>query len=63
MTLRFYYADERKPDGSPKFQIDSDAHASLYWDLAHGERQGPWMQTFVSGVGYKSFDTIYKPLQ
>ncbi|KAF2731141.1 putative short chain type dehydrogenase [Polyplosphaeria fusca] len=59
---KFYYADERKPDGSPKYRIDGDAHAKLYWELANGETQGPWMQTFVSGEGYKQFDTIYTPL-
>jgi hypothetical protein len=59
---KFYYADERKADGSPKYRIDGDAHANLYWDLAHGKTQGPWMQTFVQGVGYKKFDTIYTPV-
>ncbi|OAA75992.1 NAD(P)-binding domain protein [Akanthomyces lecanii RCEF 1005] len=56
---KFYYADERKEDGSPKYRIDGDAHAKLYWELAHADAQGPWMQTFVTGVGYKNFDTIY----
>ncbi|OIW28753.1 hypothetical protein CONLIGDRAFT_703890 [Coniochaeta ligniaria NRRL 30616] len=60
---KFYYADERKSDGSPKYRIDGDAHANLYWELANGKAQGPWMQTFVMGVGYKSFDTVYRPLQ
>ncbi|OAR01181.1 hypothetical protein LLEC1_03857, partial [Akanthomyces lecanii] len=59
---KFYYADERKEDGSPKYRIDGDAHAKLYWELAHDNAQGPWMQTFVTGVGYKKFDTIYTPL-
>ncbi|UZP32240.1 hypothetical protein NXS19_000056 [Fusarium pseudograminearum] len=59
---KFYYADERKEDGSPKYRIDGDAHAKLYWELAHAKTQGPWMQTFVAGVGYKKFDTIYTPL-
>ncbi|KAL6897437.1 hypothetical protein GGI43DRAFT_428605 [Trichoderma evansii] len=59
---KFYYADERKPDGSPKYRIDGDAHANLYWELAHGKTQCPWMQTFVTGVGYKKFDAICAPL-
>ncbi|KAH6867338.1 hypothetical protein B0T10DRAFT_534275 [Thelonectria olida] len=59
---KFYYADERKPDGSPKYRINGDAHANLYWELAQDKTQGPWMQTFVTGVGYKKFDTIYAPL-
>ena len=58
---RFYYADERKADGAPRYCVDGDVHALLYWDLAHGETQGPWMQTFVQGVGYKKFDSLYTP--
>jgi hypothetical protein len=52
---RFYYGDERKPDGAPGFQIDGDAHGKLYLELAEGKEQGPWQQTFVTGVGYKNF--------
>ncbi|KPM45544.1 hypothetical protein AK830_g972 [Neonectria ditissima] len=59
---KFYYADERKADGSPKYRVDGDAHADLFWELANAKTQGPWMQTFVQGVGYKKFDTIYTPL-
>ncbi|KAH6646200.1 hypothetical protein BKA67DRAFT_96393 [Truncatella angustata] len=59
---KFYYADERKADGSPKYRIDGNAHADLYWELAHAEAHGPWMQTFVQGEGYKKFDTIYTPV-
>ncbi|CAJ2502983.1 Uu.00g103770.m01.CDS01 [Anthostomella pinea] len=59
---KFYYADERKPNGSPKYKVDGDAHADLYWELTQSEAQGPWMQTFVKGVGYKKFDTLYTPL-
>ncbi|PCD30279.1 hypothetical protein FGRA07_10429 [Fusarium graminearum] len=44
---KFYYADERKEDGSPKYRIDGDAHAKLYWELAHANTQRTWMQTFV----------------
>ncbi|KAF1807953.1 putative short chain type dehydrogenase [Eremomyces bilateralis CBS 781.70] len=59
---KFYYADERKADGAARYQISGDAHAELYWDLAHGKTQGPWMQTFVQGVGYKKFDSAYTSL-
>jgi hypothetical protein len=53
---RFYYADERKPDGSAAYSaIDGDAHAKHYVELAEGKTQGPWQQTFVKGVGYKAF--------
>lgn len=53
---RFYYADERKPDGNAVYNaIDGEAHAMHYVELAEGKTQGPWQQTFVKGVGYKSF--------
>ncbi|KAJ5353772.1 hypothetical protein N7541_006336 [Penicillium brevicompactum] len=52
---RFYYADERKADGSITPQIDGEAHAELYAQLAEGKSQGPWQQTFVKGSGYKKF--------
>ncbi|TVY64573.1 Enoyl-[acyl-carrier-protein] reductase [NADPH] FabL [Fusarium oxysporum f. sp. cubense] len=60
--MMFYYADERKPDGAPKYRVDGDAHADLYWELSQGKEQGPWMQTFVKGEGYKKFDTLYTPV-
>lgn len=53
---RFYYADERKPDGAPAYGgIDGPAHGVLYTELAEGASQGPWQQTFVKGVGYQKF--------
>lgn len=54
--LRFYYADQRKADGTPIYKVDGEPHAQLFWQLAEDKTQGPWMQTFVKGVGYKSFD-------
>ena len=56
---RFYYGDERKADGTAKYRVDGDAHAKLYWELAEEKTQGPWMQTFVKGEGYKKFDSQY----
>jgi hypothetical protein len=54
--VRFYYADERKADGTPAYgAIDGGAHAELYTSLARSPTQGPWLQTFVKGVGYKTF--------
>ena len=55
--FRFYYADERKADGSAAyFDIDGEAHGVYYVELAEGKSQGPWQQTFVKGgVGYKNF--------
>jgi hypothetical protein len=53
---RFYYADERQPDGSAVYSaVNGEAHAKHYVELAEGKTQGPWQQTFVKGVGYKSF--------
>lgn len=59
---RFYYVDERKEDGTPKYRVDGEAHADLFYDLAHGKSHGPWMHTFVKGVGYKNFDGEYSSL-
>ncbi|GAB7353354.1 hypothetical protein MBLNU459_g3839t1 [Dothideomycetes sp. NU459] len=54
--FKFYYADERKADGSPPYSnIDGEAHGKFYVDLAEGESQGPWQQTFVKEQGYKRF--------
>lgn len=54
--FRFYYADERKADGSPAYSaIDGEAHGKYYLQLAEGNSQGPWQQTFVKDVGYKQF--------
>ncbi|KAH6884484.1 hypothetical protein B0T10DRAFT_539882 [Thelonectria olida] len=54
--FKFYYADERKADGSPAYgAIDGPAHAEFYTHLAETAEQGPWQQTFVKGSGYKKF--------
>ncbi|KAK6067512.1 short-chain dehydrogenase [Seiridium cupressi] len=53
--FKFYYGDERKADGSAKYRVDGEAHADLYWKLAEEKKQGPWLQTFVKGMGYKNF--------
>lgn len=53
---RFYYADERKPDGEPAFMdVDGEAAGKYYLQLAEGASQGSWQQTFVKDVGYKEF--------
>lgn len=53
---RFYYADERKTDGGPAYMdISGEGHAKHYVELAEGEKQGPWQQTFVTGEGYKTW--------
>ncbi|CAL5871784.1 uncharacterized protein PFLUO_LOCUS6037 [Penicillium psychrofluorescens] len=54
--FKFYYADERKADGAPAYsQLNGDAHAKLYVELAEHKSQGPWQQTFVKDIGYKHF--------
>ncbi|KAI4262640.1 MAG: hypothetical protein L6R42_002182 [Xanthoria sp. 1 TBL-2021] len=57
--FKFYYADERKADGSAAyFSIDGEAHGKHYLQLAEGKEQGPWQQTFVKGMGYKKFPVV-----
>lgn len=52
---RYYYADERKEDGSAIYRVNGDAHADLFWKLAEEKEQGSWQQTFVKGKGYAKF--------
>ena len=53
---RFFYADERFADGSIKGQqIEGDAHADFFAQLAKGEGEVPWHATFVKGQGYVKF--------
>lgn len=57
-VFRFYYVDERKADGSAKYRVDGEAHGKHFWELAEAKSQGPWLQTFVKGMGYKIFDSL-----
>lgn len=59
-VLRFYYVDERKSDGTAKYRVDGEAHGKHFWELAEAKTQGPWLQTFVKGLGYKSFGSLYR---
>ena len=44
---RFYYADERHPDGKPVGEdVDGVGHAKMYWKLANEEKQTKWLVTF-----------------
>ncbi|TVY73124.1 hypothetical protein LSUE1_G005335 [Lachnellula suecica] len=52
---KFYYVDERKADGSARFQVSGEAHGAHMLELAHEKSQGPWLQSFVKGTGYKDF--------
>lgn len=52
----FFYADERNADGSQKgMQLDGDAHAELFAQLASGKGEVPWHAMFVKGQGYVKF--------
>ena len=54
---RFYYADERVSSGAPVFKdISGPAAAEEYVRLAEQKEQGPWLDTFVKGEGYKDFE-------
>ncbi|RDW63386.1 hypothetical protein BP6252_10931 [Coleophoma cylindrospora] len=56
LGYRFFYADERNADGSIKgMQLDGDAHADFFAQLASGEGEIPWHATFVKGQGYVKF--------
>ncbi|KAK8862343.1 short chain type dehydrogenase [Apiospora arundinis] len=54
---KFYYADQRQPDGGPTIPVDGEAHAKLYVDLAKDTEQRQWDHTFVDGQGYVEFPT------
>ncbi|KAK1246165.1 hypothetical protein MKX07_005234 [Trichoderma sp. CBMAI-0711] len=54
---KFYYADEREPNGEPAYdKLDAEAHGDYYVKLAEESFQGPWHATFVKGKGYVKFD-------
>jgi hypothetical protein len=56
LFLRFYYADQRKEDGSSVgLDVNGPAHADFYYELASKQEQGPWHETFVAGKGYVDF--------
>lgn len=56
LYYRFFYVDERKPDGNVKgAAIDGPAHAEFFVDLVEGEASAPWQATFVAGQGYVDF--------
>jgi hypothetical protein len=53
---RFYYVDERKDSGAPAYaDISGEGHGDYYAELAEHKTQGPWLQTFVTGKGYRDF--------
>lgn len=53
---RFFYADERKEDGSIKgMELDGEAHGEFFAELAKHEGNIPWDATFVKGKGFVDF--------
>ncbi|KAI1370512.1 NAD(P)-binding protein [Hypoxylon crocopeplum] len=53
---KFYYADERHEDGSfMTYDLNGDAHADAYLELASDSKQRAWDYTFVKGKGYVEF--------
>lgn len=59
---RFYFADERTPEGGPVLQGTSgEGAAEFYFDLAENENNDiPVETTFVTGKGYTVFDQAAK---
>lgn len=56
VTTRFYYADERTPEGKMVGRdVNGEAHAELYFKLANDKEPVAWQQTFVKGKGYVKF--------
>ncbi|KAH7305518.1 hypothetical protein B0I35DRAFT_362193 [Stachybotrys elegans] len=54
----FYFADERKADGSsiPGLnELSASATGDFYLELAEGKKQYPFHATFVAGQGYVHF--------
>lgn len=52
---RFYYVDERTPEGKGMIHISGKAHANFFAQLAEKEGQGPPLATFVKRKGYTAF--------
>jgi hypothetical protein len=37
--------------------VNAEGHATLYTELAEGDGQLEWQQTFVTGLGYRKMPT------
>ena len=64
---RWYFADERLPNGKPIMtDLSGEAHGDTYFELATSNKQGPWNYTFVKDKGYVSCsdvtDHAYTPI-
>ncbi|KAK0284506.1 hypothetical protein LTR35_000884 [Friedmanniomyces endolithicus] len=59
VLVRFYYVDQRQPDGRPaNLGRDGPAHAEMYLQLAQEPRQSKWLVTFVNGEGRRDFEGV-----
>jgi hypothetical protein len=59
---RFYYADERKENGTAASEdISGETAPEFYLQLAEGKEDVPWQATHVKGVGYVHFDRRSEP--
>ena len=59
LNFRFYYVDERQPDGRPAGDdVDGSAHADMYIKLAHESKQSKWLVTFTKDEGRKEFEGV-----
>ena len=54
---RFYYADERTPEGKGMRFISGPGHAEFFHQLAEQKKQGEALSTFVRGRGYVEFES------
>ena len=53
---RFYYVDERTPDGKAMHHVSGPGHAEFFLELAENEGQKEPMATFVRGKGHVWFE-------
>ncbi|APA08969.1 hypothetical protein SS1G_02820 [Sclerotinia sclerotiorum 1980 UF-70] len=53
---RFYFADERTPEGKAMHHTSGPGHAEFFLQLAEQEGQGESLATFVRGKGYVGFE-------
>lgn len=59
---RFYYADERTPEGKGMRFVSGPGHAEFFLRLAEQEERGEPLATFVRGKGYVEFESSQKAL-
>jgi hypothetical protein len=52
---RFYYVDERTPQGKALTSISGPGHADFFLELSESKEQRPILATFVTGKGYVPF--------